>query len=168
MTQRPVSEGVEIRASEMGGRQPARELFESRRADEGAVRFNLVVDALEGGRTQTLASFTQSGIPLGLALLVIVTEFLGPLGLAVGLLSRVVALGFICEMLVAMIRVHWRHGFFMNWTGTQQGEGFEYHVLVIGMALTLLIVGAGAWSIDRALAGRPPRGSVAKLLFREY
>jgi putative oxidoreductase len=111
-----------------------------------------------GGRgfEQTLASFTRSGIPLGLALLVIVTEFLGPLGLAVGLLSRVVAVGFICEMLVAVVRVHWRHGFFMNWTGTQPGEGFEYHLLVIGMALTILIIGAGIWSLDRALAGRPP------------
>ena len=111
-----------------------------------------------GGRglEQTLVSFTRSGIPMGLALLVIGTEFLGPLGLAMGLLTRVVALGLICEMLVAIVRVHWRHGFFMNWTGTQPGEGFEYHVLVIGMALTVLIVGAGVWSLDRALAGCTP------------
>ena len=101
--------------------------------------------------------FTRSGIPPVLALLVIVTEFLGPLGLALGLLTRVVAFGLLCEMVVAMITVHWPNGFFMNWTGAQQGEGFEYHLLVIGIALTLLIVGAGAWSIDRALAGRTPR-----------
>src|SRR5262249_40526002 len=43
-----------------------------------------------------------------------------------------------------------RNGFFMNWAGTQQGEGFEYHLLGIGMALTVLIVGAGAWSIGRS------------------
>ena len=73
-----------------------------------------------------------------------------------GLLSRVVALGFICEMPVALVRVHGRHGFFMNWTGTQPGEGFEYHLFVIGMALAVLIIGAGTWSLDRALAGRPP------------
>ena len=108
------------------------------------------------GLTPTIAFFTRSGIPPVLALLVIVTEFLGPLGLAIGLLTRVVAFGLLCEMLVAIVTVHWPNGFFMNWTGTQQGEGFEYHVLVIGMALTLLIVGAGAWSIDRALAGRTP------------
>jgi putative oxidoreductase len=100
-----------------------------------------------GGRgfEQTLASFTRSGIPMVLALLVIVTEFLGPLGLAVGLLTRVVALGFICEMLVAILRVHWRHGFFMNWTGSQPGEGFEYHLLVIGMSVTVLFLCAGTW-----------------------
>ncbi len=109
------------------------------------------------GFEQTLASFTRSGIPTGLAVLVIVTEFLGPLGLAAGLLARVVAVGFIGEMLVAILRIHWRHGFFMNWTGTQAGEGFEYHLLVIGIALTVLIIGAGLWSLDRALTGRPAR-----------
>src|SRR5262247_466527 len=109
------------------------------------------------GFAATVAFFTGSGIPPVLALLVIVTEFLGPLGLALGLLTRVVAFGLLCEMLVAIVTVHWPNGFFMNWTGTQQGEGFEYHVLVIGMALTLLIVGAGAWSLDRALTGRTPR-----------
>ena len=92
-----------------------------------------------------------------LALLVIVTEFLGPLGLALGLLTRVVAFGLLCEMLVAIVRVHWPNGFFMNWTGAQPGEGFEYHLLVIGMALTLLIVGAGSWSLDRVLTGRTSR-----------
>jgi len=109
------------------------------------------------GFASTLAFFTRSVIPPVLALLVIVTEFLGPLGLALGLLTRVVALSLLCEMLVAIVRVRWPHGFFMNWTGTQQGEGFEYHLLVIGMALTLLMVGAGAWSIDRVLAGRTSR-----------
>ena len=106
------------------------------------------------GFAPTITSFTGSGIPPVLALLVIVTEFLGPVGLAVGLLTRMVAFGLICEMLVAIVKVHWPHGFFMNWTGTQPGEGFEYHLLVIGMALTVLIVGAGAWSLDRALTGR--------------
>ena len=109
------------------------------------------------GFASTMAFFARSGMPPVLALLVIVTEFLGPLGLAVGLLTRVVAFGLLCEMLVAIVTVHGPHGFFMNWTGTQQGEGFEYHLLVMGMALTVLIVGAGAWSIDRALAGRTPR-----------
>jgi len=65
----------------------------------------------------------------------------------------VVALGFSCEMLVAILRVHWRHGFFMNWYGNQKAEGFEYHLLVLGIAIALIIVGAGDWSLDSALAG---------------
>lgn len=101
----------------------------------------------------TMKFFTGSGIPAPFALLAIATEFLGPLGLAVGLLTRVAALGIACVMLVAIVTVHWPHGFFVNWSGNQKGEGFEYHLLVLGIAITLIIVGGGAWSLDGALAG---------------
>ncbi len=87
------------------------------------------------------------------ALLAIAAEFLGPIGLAVGLLTRVAAFGIACVMLVAIVTVHWQHGFFMNWYGNQKSEGFEYHLPVLGIAITLIIVGAGAWSLDGALAG---------------
>lgn len=50
--------------------------------------------------------------------------------------------------------VHWQNGFFMNWFGQQAGEGFEYHVLALGLALGLLIDGAGKWSLDRMLAAQ--------------
>ena len=46
-------------------------------------------------------------------------------------------------MLVAIITVHWANGFFMNWYGNQKGEGLEYHLLVLGIAVTLMIVGLG-------------------------
>ena len=58
-------------------------------------------------------------------------------------------------MLVAII-THWPHGFFMNWYGNQKSEGFEYHLLAIGIALALLIMGGGAWSLDRALSTAAP------------
>jgi putative oxidoreductase len=48
--------------------------------------------------------------------------------------------------------VHWKNGFFINWVGQQRGEGFEYHILVIGMCLALLISGGGKGSVDRAIA----------------
>ncbi len=105
------------------------------------------------GFKNTLKFFTDSGIPAGLALLAIAAEFLGPLGLAVGLLTRVAAFGIACVMLVAIIAVHWPHGFFMNWFGNQKGEGFEYHLLALGIAIALIIGGAGAWSVDSFLAG---------------
>jgi putative oxidoreductase len=95
--------------------------------------------------------FTDSGIPTVFALLAIAAEFLGPLGLAVGLLTRVAAFGIACVMLVATT-VHWPHGFFINWYGNQKGEGIEYHLLALGIAITLIIVGAGVWSLDGALA----------------
>ena len=101
----------------------------------------------------TMKFFTDSGIPAVLALLAIVAEFLGPFGLAFGLLTRIAAFGIACVMVVAIVTVHWPHGFFINWYGNQKGEGFEYHLLVLGVAITLIIVGAGAWSLDGTLAG---------------
>jgi putative oxidoreductase len=101
----------------------------------------------------TMKFFTDSGIPAVFALLAIAAEFLGPFGLAVGLLTRIAAFGIACVMVVAIFTVHWPHGFFMNWYGNQKGEGFEYHLLVLGIAITLTIVGAGAWSLDSALTG---------------
>jgi putative oxidoreductase len=108
------------------------------------------------GFTNTLKFFTDSGIPTVLALLAMAAEFLGPLGLAVGLLTRVATFGIACVMLVAIVTVHWPYGFFMNWAGTQQGEGFEYHILVLGITIALMIMGGGAWSIDRTLSTAAP------------
>lgn len=104
------------------------------------------------GFKNTMQFFTGAGIPKGVALLAIAAEFLGSIGLAVGLLTRFAAFGIACVMLVAIITVHWPHGFFMNWFGNQQGEGFEYHLLALGIAITLILVGGGAWSLDSALA----------------
>ena len=79
-------------------------------------------------------------------------EFLGPFGLLLGLLTRVAAFGIACVMCVACATVHAKVGFFMNWSGTQKGEGFEYHLLALGLALALIVGGAGLWSLDAALA----------------
>jgi putative oxidoreductase len=94
----------------------------------------------------------KSGVASPVAVLAIMVEFLGPLGLAVGFLTRVAALGIAAVMLGAILTVHRRYGFFMNWYGKQQGEGFEYHVLVIGLAIALVLSGAGAWSLDAMIA----------------
>jgi putative oxidoreductase len=109
------------------------------------------------GFKNTLQFFTSSGIPTGFALLAIAAEFLGSLGLAVGFLTRVAAFGIACVMRVAIATVHWPHGFFMNWSGTQPGEGFEYHLLALGLAVAVMIMGGGAWSVDGALAGAATR-----------
>lgn len=105
------------------------------------------------GLRRTLDSLRKSGVPSPVAVLAIMAEFLGPLGLAVGLLTRVAALGIAAVMLGAILTVHGRHGFFMNWYGNQPGEGFEYHVLAIGLAVALVLNGAGVWSLDAVIAG---------------
>ena len=105
------------------------------------------------GLKETLDLLRKSGVPSPVAVLAIMAEFLGPLGIAVGLLTRVAALGIAAVMLGAILTVHRQHGFFMNWYGNAQGEGFEYHVLVIGLAVVLVLNGAGVWSLDAVIAG---------------
>lgn len=107
------------------------------------------------GFSGTMGFFTETmGIPYLLALLVVLAEFFGALGLIFGALTRIAALGIGSVMLGAIFLVHLPHGFFMNWSGNQAGEGFEFHLLAIGMSLALLIRGAGALSIDRLLGNR--------------
>ncbi len=100
----------------------------------------------------TMGFFEHLGMPAPVAFLVICTEFFGGLGLIVGLLTRIAALGIGVEMIGAIFMVHLPNGFFMNWYGTQKGEGFEYHLLAIATAAALLLRGAGAFSLDRALS----------------
>jgi putative oxidoreductase len=104
------------------------------------------------GFSGTLHGFEHMGIPSVFAFLAIAAEFFGGLGLILGLLGRVAAFGIACNMVVAIVKVHAVNGFFMNWTGRQKGEGFEFHLLVLAMAAAIMIMGSGAWSADRALS----------------
>jgi putative oxidoreductase len=99
----------------------------------------------------TMGAFTHMGMPAALAFLVIITEFFGALGLLAGFLTRIAALGISGLMIGAIFMVHFQNGFFMNWFGNQKGEGYEYHLLAIAIAAALLLRGAGAFSVDRAL-----------------
>jgi len=89
-------------------------------------------------------------LPAAVADLVIFTEFLGGLGLIIGLFSRLAALEILATMVGAVITVHYRHGLFMNWAGEKKGHGFEYHLLTIALALVIIVRGAGAFSLDHA------------------
>jgi putative oxidoreductase len=106
------------------------------------------------GFDQTVRMFVQGmGIPAFFAVLAILAEFLGGIGLLIGLLSRIAAFGIAVNMVVAVLVVHAQNGLFMNWLGNQRGEGFEFHLLALAMALVVLVRGAGAWSLDRVLEG---------------
>jgi putative oxidoreductase len=105
------------------------------------------------GFTGTMGFFTQMmHIPAPFAFLAICAEFFGGVGLLIGLLSRVAAFGIAMNMLVAIFTVHIHYGFFANWTGQQKGEGFEYHLLALALLVLVMIKGAGALSVDRALS----------------
>jgi putative oxidoreductase len=103
------------------------------------------------GFTNTIQFFDGMGIPVALAVIVILTESLGAVALALGLVTRLAALGIASIMVGAIALVHWKVGFFMNWTGQQGGEGFEYHLLALGLAIPLIVRGGGLASIDGAI-----------------
>lgn len=94
------------------------------------------------------------GIPAPITVLVIAAESLGAVALGLGLVSRLTALGMALTMLGAIATVHAPYGFFMNWAGTGAGEGFEFHLLALGLSLPLIVRGGGAFSLDRWLAAR--------------
>lgn len=107
------------------------------------------------GFSGTMNFFTgQMHIPALFAFLAIAAEFAGSLGLITGFLSRIAAFGIAVNMVVAVVTVHGANGFFMNWFGNQKGEGFEYHLLALGLALIVMITGAGKASVDRAITNR--------------
>lgn len=107
------------------------------------------------GLDGTLGFFTEKmGIPWLIAFLIIMGESFGSLGLLVGFLTRFSAASIGVIMLGAITLVHLPNGFFMNWIGKQAGEGYEYHLLVLGISIALTIIGAGRWSVDQQVAQR--------------
>ena len=107
------------------------------------------------GFSGTMGFFTgMMHIPAPFAFLAICAEFLGGIGLIVGALTRIAAFGIATNMVVAILMVHSQVGFFMNWTGQQKGEGFEYHLLAIAIAIVLMARGSGSFSVDQVLSSR--------------
>ncbi|MEJ0091685.1 MAG: DoxX family protein [Limisphaerales bacterium] len=107
------------------------------------------------GFTGTMNYFTQQmHIPAPLAFLAIAAEFAGSIGLILGCVSCIAAFGIASNMIVAIVIVYATYGFFMNWFGQQKGEGYEYHLLAIGLALIVIFHGAGKWSLDRLVTCR--------------
>ena len=105
------------------------------------------------GPSATIEGLGKAGLPPWLVVLVMAAEFGGSILLIVGFLTRIAAFGIGCLMAGAIAMVHGKVGFFMNWAGTQKGEGFEYHILALGLAIALMFTGGGALSLDGGLAG---------------
>ena len=123
----------------------------------GAVMFPHGAQKLLGwfggyGFDGTMNYFTGTmHIPSALAFLVIASEAFGSLGLLFGLGTRLAAFGAASTMVGAVLTTHLKVGFFMNWFGNQPGEGLEYHLLALALALPLVVRGGGAFSLDRRL-----------------
>ena len=106
------------------------------------------------GFTASVGFFESIGIPAVVAFLIIMAESVGALALIVGFMSRFCAFSLGIVMMGAMFMAHWQNGFFMNWFGNQEGEGYEYHLLAIGLCLTVLIGGGGKFSLDSKIGNK--------------
>ncbi len=101
------------------------------------------------------------GFPKALAVLAALTEFFGGLGLILGFLTRLSALGICCVMAVAILKVHLRDGFFMNWFLTQdKGHGIEYSLTLLLAAASLMLSGSGRLGLDKLIWKRKTGGFV--------
>ena len=113
------------------------------------------------GFSGTMGFFTDTmHIPAPIAFLIIIGESIGAIGLVLGAGTRLAALGIAAVMLGAIFTTHMDFGFFMNWFGAQKGEGIEYHLLALALALPLVVRGGGLFSMDGALARRPARAAI--------
>jgi putative oxidoreductase len=105
------------------------------------------------GFTGTMGFFTKTmQLSWLVAFSVIVIEFIGSLSLLVGFASRAWAMLIIILMLGIIFTSHIHNGFFMNWFGKQKGEGYEFHLLLIGLSIASLINGSGKLSVDEKIS----------------
>lgn len=103
------------------------------------------------GFTRTLEIFSQMGINSVATMALMFVELFGSILLILGFMTRIWALAFGFSLTICMMMNHVQHGFFMNWQGSQAGEGFEYHLLAIGICIALLARGGGMLSIDKSI-----------------
>jgi putative oxidoreductase len=114
------------------------------------------------GPSGTMGFLTrQMHIPAPVAMLVFVGEFFAPIALFFGFLGRLSALAIAIDFTVVALKVHIHNGFFMNWGGQQKGEGVEFFMLAVAIAIAIVIRGSGAFSIDRMLARDTPPARTA-------
>jgi putative oxidoreductase len=104
------------------------------------------------GFTGTMNYFTETvHLPWIIGFLVIIIEFFGSLFLLLGIASRIWATLLVFLMIGIIFNTHIDNGFFINWSGNNKGEGYEYHLLVIGLSIAILLNGSGKFSLDRLL-----------------
>jgi putative oxidoreductase len=98
---------------------------------------------------------TQAGLPVFLAVMAIIVECTGTFMLLTGAGTRIAAIALFCLFIGMITTFHFQHGFFMNWFGKLPSgkEGFEYHLLVLGLCITIFLEGGGSFSIDKWLTG---------------
>jgi putative oxidoreductase len=118
--------------------------------------FQKLMALFEGnGLYSTMTFFTQRlTLPWLPALLLILVESFGAAALVLGFLTRLSAFAIASIMVGAVAFVQWQNGFSLRWLGEHQGEGFDYQLLAFGIALALIVIGGGRYSVDLAITRR--------------
>ena len=100
-------------------------------------------------------AFTHMGVPFPglMGPLIGILEFFGGISLVIGLLTRLVALGFVCDMLGAILLVQLKNGF----------SRYELEFLLLGSSLALVLTGAGGFSVDALIAGRREKKTATQI-----
>ena len=105
------------------------------------------------GFTGTMGFFTGTlHLPWIIGFLVILIEFVGSISLLLGIATRISSALLIILMIGIIFTSHIDNGFFMNWLGNQKGEGYEYHLLVIGLSIATFVNGSGKYSVDHFIS----------------
>lgn len=107
-------------------------------------------DGLEGTYAYLTAGVGLPGVIAGIAMTL---EIVGTLLLIVGAFTRIAAAGILVVLLGAIL-TNIDNGLLMSWSSTRAGEGLEFHLLAIGLAIITIIVGGGGLSIDRLLTNQ--------------
>lgn len=104
------------------------------------------------GFTGTMGFFTDTvHLPWIIGFMVILIEFVGSLSVIAGFATRIWSALNIVLFIGIIYTSHLSNGFFMNWFGNQPGEGYEFHLLVIGLSVVTLLNGSGKYALDEQL-----------------
>jgi len=105
------------------------------------------------GLKNTVGYFTGTlHIPAPLGYAAAIAEFFGSIALLFGLFTQAAALGILITMIVATLKVHVPSGFFLNATNDpKRGNGYEYSLTLAVIALVLVMLGGGSFSLDAVL-----------------
>ncbi len=105
------------------------------------------------GWSAAIDNFSGMGIPAVVGALIVLGESLGMIALFIGFFGRFMAASLVIIMIGATV-TNFEHGFFMNWSGEQEGEGIQFYLLTIIMGIAIVLKGSGKWSVDRWLSHR--------------
>lgn len=107
------------------------------------------------GVSATMESFEQwFGLPGFVTFLVIMSDSVGAVCLIMGFATRFMASSIALVMIGAVVLVHGKWGFYMNWYSERRGEGFEFHLLILTIMIVLIIRGGGKASVDQWIMQR--------------